>query len=373
MFLSILFWTATGIIIYTYLGYPALVCLLARFFPQPIHKDRIYPSITLVIAAYNEELVIGEKLENSLNLNYPPELLDIVVAADGSSDDTVEIARSFPGKRIKVFHKPERRGKAAAINRIMPNISSEIVVLTDANAMLEPESLSAIAGSFNDPAVGGVAGEKRVIGGGEGLYWRYESKLKQCDSAISSVMGAAGEILAIRRDLYQPPAADDIIEDFMISMKLVGARWRIVYEPKAVAAETASPTLKGDWQRRVRNAAGGFRSLRRLSVLLHPRMGRIAWQFFSHRVLRWAVAPFLLPLVFFINWSLIERPFYGVVFVGQLIFYATAVLGYLRGLRGVRSGIAHTIFYFCFTNLAAIAGFGRFLTKQQPVTWKKAR
>lgn len=370
---QIFFWLAVGLIIYTFLGYPILIGLLARYLYRPVNRLPIRPRVTLLVAAYNEATVIAQKIENSLALDYPPDLLDIVVVADGSDDETVEFATRYADQRVSVYHQPQRQGKAAAINRVMPLIQDEIVIFSDANCMLDPSALKAIVRNFADPAVGAVAGEKRVLGGGEGLYWRYESFLKRCDSAISSVMGAAGELFAIRREIFQPPEEDSLIEDFVISLRLVGAGWRVVYEPEAVAREAPSPSLAGEWQRRVRNAAGGFRAMRRLPNLLNPALGWVAWQYFSHRVLRWAVTPFLLPFVYLLNLLLVKLPGYQFLWLGQNAFYGLALLGYVLNRFGIQHVISQAAFYFCFSNAAAVIGFWRYLTNSQPVTWVKIR
>ena len=371
--IQILFWLAGGAIFYTFLGYPLLVGLAARWVHRPIHKAAITPTMTLLIPAYNEAAVIAHKIENSLALDYPPEQLEIIVVTDGSDDETAAIVKDHADRGVRLFHQPQRRGKIAAINRMMPLIDSEIVVFSDANAMIEPESLRALARNFDDPTVGGVAGEKRVLGGGEGLYWRYESYLKRCDSAISSVMGAAGELFAIRRRLFEPAPPDTLLDDFVISLRLVQAGWRVAYEPEAIVTEPPSPTLAGEWQRRSRNAAGGFQSMRRLPGLLNPARGWVAWQYISHRVLRWAVTPFLLPAIYALNLFLLGMPFYRLTLLAQTAFYAVALMGYALSQRGVQWGPFHTVFYFCFTNVVTLAGFWRYVTGTQPVTWAKAR
>ena len=373
IWLQVLFWLAVGTILYTFLGYPLVIGLLAHRIRRPVQKAAITPKVTLVIPAYNEAPVIASKIENSLALDYPSERLEIAVVTDGSDDETVDIVASYAEQGVRLYHESQRRGKMAAINRVMPLLNSEIVVFSDANAMIEPGSLKALVRNFADPAVGGVAGEKRVLDGGEGLYWRYESFLKRCDSALSSVMGAAGELFAIRRHLFEPPPANALIDDFVMSLRLVEAGWRVVYEPEAVATEESSPTLAGEWRRRSRVAAGGFQSIRWLPDLLNPTRGWAAWQYFSHRVLRWAATPFLLPAVYVLNLSLLRLPFYRFVFLAQTAFYAAALLGYGLARRGVRCGPLHAVFYFCFTNTIALVGFWRYITGTQPVTWAKAR
>jgi len=373
VWLQVIFWLAAAVIAYTFLGYPLLIGLLARRRPHPVRQAEITPPVTLLIPAYNEAAVVARKLEVSLGLDYPAHLLEIVVVTDGSTDETVDIVASYAPRGVCLYHQPERRGKAAAINRVMPLLSGDIVVFTDANTLIEPQALRALVRNFADPGVGGVNGEKRVLDGGEGLYWRYESFLKHCDSAVSSVMGAAGEFFAIRRELFQPPEEDSIIEDFVTSLRLVAAGWRVVYEAEAVAREEASPSLAGDWRRRTRIAAGGFQSIVRLRKLLSPAHGLVAWQYVSHRVLRWAVTPFLLPLVYAFNALLIGQRLYGVLFLAQTVFYVLALIGYGLTHRGIRGGPLHAAFYFCFANAAALAGFWRYVTRRQPVTWEKAR
>lgn len=369
--LKISFWLSVGTIIYTFLGYPLLISLVARWRGKPVAKRPITPTVTVVIPAYNEEAVIGSKIENSLALDYPRDRLQIMVVADGSDDQTTLIADRYP--EISVKYLPERRGKAAAINRVVPEIESEILVFTDANTIIQPGALRALVANFADPSVGGVAGEKRVSGGGEGLYWRYESYLKTQDSAVSSVMGAAGELFAVRRAAFQATEEDAIIEDFMLSLRMVAAGWRVVYEPGAVAEEPASPGLLDDWRRRTRIAAGGIQSICRLPELVDPRRGWVSWQYLSHRVLRWAVTPFLLPIAYSLNLAMRRQKVYGLLLAGQTLFYGLGIVGGGRAVRGRRGGLSGAVFYFCLANLAAIVGAGRYATGRQPVTWQKAR
>ena len=371
--ITVVMWFAVTIILYTFLGFPVLIGLFARWFPRPVRQQAITPTMTLLIPAYNEAAVIVEKLENSLAQDYPAAQLDIVVVTDGSNDTTMSIVQQYAHRGVRLFHQPERQGKIMAVNRVMPLMTSDIIVFSDANGILDKGTLKALARNFADPDVGAVAGEKQVSSGGEGLYWRYESFLKTCDSTISSVMGAAGELFAVRRELFTPPEPDSIIEDFVMSMRLVGDGWRVVYEPDAVSREDAAASLAADWQRRTRIAAGGFQSTARLGRLLNPRLGWISWQYISHRVLRWTVTPFLLPLVFALNILLVKRPFYAILVMSQTLFYGAGLLGYWQAKRGKQSGLLYTIFFFCFTNLAAIVGFARFITNRQPVTWKKVR
>jgi len=323
-----LFWFSVILIVYTFFGYALLIGLAARLFPRPHQQSAALPPVTLLIAAYNG---------------------------------------------VVTQYQPQRQGKVAAVNRVAPFLTDPIVIFTDANSMLAPASIRMLVRHFADPVVAAVAGEKQVRGGGEGLYWRYESFLKCCDSAVSSVMGAAGELFALRRSLFVAPEADSIIEDFVMSMRLVQAGWRVIYEPDAVAWEEPIPTLRGEWLRRTRIAAGGWQAMRRLRGLLAWPWNRITWQYVSHRVLRWAVTPLLLPLALATNLLLWSIPFYRLLSVAQIAFYLLALAGFARAKAGKRGGVAYTAFFFVFTNLAALAGLGRGVTNRQPVTWAKTR
>lgn len=365
------FWLAVAILLYTFAGYPIILAMLGKWRRNPVNKSPIYPTISLLIPAYNEEKIINQKIANSLELQYPEERLDIVIVADGSDDGTVAAAEG--SREVTVYFEPQRKGKAAAINRVAPLLSTDIVVFTDANSMLNPEALIELAANFADPRVGGVAGEKRVLGGGEGTYWRYESLLKQGDSNLSSVMGASGELFAIRREAFQLVEEDSIIEDFVLSMRLVGNGWRVIYEPKAIATELPAPSLQSDWQRRTRIAAGGVQSILRLPKLLDPRIGIVSWQYFSHRVLRWLVTPILLPVTFLLNALLWREQPYKFLFLSQLAFYSGSMLGFLRARSGRSMGILYAAFYFVFTNLAAMVGVWRYIRGKQSVIWKKVR
>ncbi|MFN2190326.1 MAG: glycosyltransferase family 2 protein [Candidatus Promineifilaceae bacterium] len=369
--LQILFWLSITIVSYTMFGYPLLSALAARLCQRPVRWKPIYPAVSVIIPAYNEDLVIEAKIKNTLELDYPADKLEIVVAADGSDDRTVKLASGYTG--VLVLHQIERRGKAAALNRAVPYAQGDIIVFTDANASLNKGALIAIAGSFADPQVGGVAGEKKVIGREEGLYWRYESSLKQSESTIGSVVGAAGEIFAFRKTAFIPMDEDAIIEDFLMSVRLVESGWRVVYAPDAVASEYAPQNLKQDWNRRVRIAAGGFQSIQRLAHMLNPRQGLFAWQFFSHRVLRWAVAPFMLPLALILNFFLSTKRSYKLLLIAQVLFYGIALIGLVRRDSRPKSTLVGAIYYFCLANLAAIVGFFRYITGQQQVPWKKVR
>jgi biofilm PGA synthesis N-glycosyltransferase PgaC len=376
--LQILFWLSALAVVYTYIGYPLLIALLARVIRRPVRSAPITPSVSLVIPAYNEANVIAHKLENSLALDYPPAELEIVVISDGSTDGTNQIVRRFAHQGVRLLFEPPRRGKIAALNRAVPLTRGDIIVFTDANAMLAPGALRYLVRNFADARVACVGGEKRVgenrstSARGESAYWRYESYLKRCDSAVGSAMGVAGELFAVRRERYTAVEQDSLIEDFVLSLRLVEAGWRVLFEPQAVAWEQSSPSLSAEWQRRTRIAAGGFQSIVRLTGMLNPLLGLPAFQYFSHRVLRW-LAPFFLIAAFAANVLLWSHPLYRWTLVAQVVFYLLALAGYALVRLGLYWRPLQMAFYFCFTNLAALIGFYRYVTRSQPVTWKKAR
>lgn len=377
--IEIALWVSIGVVFYAYAGYGAAIWLISRVVKRPVKRSDDLPMVTLLVAAFNEEDVIRTKIENSFALDYPKDKLEILIVADGSSDGTCDVVASYADRGVRLLFSPERRGKNHAVNRAVPTARGEIVVFSDANAYFEPDSIKMLVRNFGDPEVALVAGEKRVadgdgtVGAGEGLYWRYESWLKRLDSSVSSVMGAAGEIFAIRKHLYEPPAADAIIEDFMLSMGLVKDGWRVVYEPKAVAVEEASPNAAEEFKRKVRIVAGGWQAVVRLWPLCTPKHGLVAFQYVSHRVLRWVAVPFLLPIIVGLNLALLHQPLYQALLGLQAAFYTLAAVGWVLEKRGLTWKPAYLPFFFVFLNWAAACGAWRFWTKTQAVTWEKVR
>jgi len=338
-----------------------------------------FPSITLLIAAYNEESCLAKKIENSLSLAYPNDKKHIVVITDGSNDSSFEICQQFV--EVTALHQPERRGKMAAIDRAMETITTDIVVFSDANTDLNITSLTHIAEAFADPKVGMVAGEKRVTSANsesgianEGLYWKYESWLKKLDSDTTTVVGAAGELFAIRTSLHKPLPSDTILDDFMLSMEVIKAGYRIKYVPEAYAIESSSLNLAEEWKRKVRISAGGIQSTVRSFSIANPfKYGWISFSYLVHRIARWTIAPLALLI------SLISSM--GLVFVD--IDYAPisilSLLAVLFTLISIKKGVIFlpgplkTIIYFLFMNFSVIAGWFRYAKGSQTVLWEKAK
>lgn len=383
-FFTIIFWISFFIILYTYLLYFSLALILSRILRKTVIKRDsvpLYPEVTLVIAAYNEEQFIAEKIENTLALDYPVDQLKVLVVTDGSTDATPGEVKKFP--QVALFHEAERRGKIHAVDRIMKHITSPIVIFTDANTLLNKEAVKNIVRHYQDEQVGGVAGEKRVqsassdnaSGAGEGLYWKYESLLKQADSDLYTVVGAAGELFSIRTSLYESPPPDTIIEDFVLSMKIVSKGYRFIYEPQAFALEGPSASVEDEWKRKVRISAGGLQAIARLKGLLNPfRYGIVTFQYVSHRVFRWTIAPLALVFVFFANYLLIGTSvLYTITFLLQLAFYGLAAAGHLLRNKKIPLKGFFVPYYFMMMNLSVFSGLIRLIRGKQTVIWEKAK
>lgn len=385
---TLLFWTGAALVFYTYLGYGillrGLVFLREHLSPRtvPPQPDPL-PEVTLLIAAYNEEEVVEAKMANCHAQDYPADKLYIVWVTDGSNDRTVE--RLSAHADVRILHNAARRGKTAALNRAMEHIATPLVICTDANTMLNASAVSALVRCFADPAVGCAAGEKRVAcsegeqnaAATEGLYWRYESKLKEWDDRLCTAVGAAGELFAFRRALYEPQPADTLLDDFMISMRIAARGFRIAYCKEAYALESPSADMGEEGKRKVRIAAGGLQSVWRLRRLLWPwGHGMLTFQYISHRVLRWTLTPVVLaalpPLNIALLWS--AHPIlYGILLGLQLLFYAAALGGWRCERRGRTNRLLFIPYYFLFMNLNVFRGMAYLSRHRGLGTWEKAR
>ncbi|EAY26804.1 glycosyltransferase family 2 protein [Microscilla marina] len=387
-FLIILFWLGIALVVYTYVGYGVVIGVLVKLknalkpeAPLPPLTD--FPTVAFVIAAYNEEDYIRDKVANSLKLDYPADKLDIIFVTDGSSDQTPHILREYEAQGIRVLHEDARRGKIHAMHRAMGFVEADIAIFSDANTDLNPEALQEIVKHYQNPKVGAVAGEKRIKvlekdaanGAGEGIYWKYESWLKKMDSAFYSVVGAAGELFSVRTKLYEQVPANALLDDFMLSMRIAQKGYRVKYEPQAQAWETPSSSVKEEFKRKIRICAGGIQSILWLLPLLNIfKYGWLSFQYVSHRVLRWTLTPLSLLAVFTLNvWlALFQLPFYQVMLGLQVLFYLTALLGWWLQTKKIKLKALFVPYYFVVMNLSVFLGFFRFIKGQQSVAWEKA-
>lgn len=388
----IIFWVSLFLIFYSYIGYGILVWILVKlrswFRPRGGREaatasgDADWPAVALVVAAYNEEDFIEEKLRNTFALDYPKDKLELVFITDGSNDNTPGIIGRYPS--ILLLHQQERRGKVAAMNRAIQHVRSPLVIFCDANTLLNTACIKELVKHYADPAVGGVAGEKKILqqgrdaaaAAGEGLYWKYESFLKKLDSDLFTTVGAAGELFSVRKSLFEKAPEGTIIEDFVQSLKLVINGYVVRYEPNAYAAEAPSASIKDEMKRKVRICAGAFQAMILLKPLFNIFRHPVAsFQFISHRILRWTVCPVALLLLLIANILIVWMgggPFYQVVLILQGLFYSMGITGWVYASRNIRIKAVYIPFYFLFMNLSVFIGFNRFIRNKQTVLWEKA-
>jgi len=385
-----LFWVSIFGVFYTFFGYGIVLFVLVKLRialkgkrPLPDNGGN-WPTLTLIVSAYNEEACMEEKIANTLSLEYPADKITYVFVTDGSTDSTPSIIARYP--QIKLMHRPERKGKIAAVDRAMHEVTTEVVIFTDANTMLNKKALMNIARHYHDPQVGAVSGEKRVsieevadATAGEGFYWKYESKLKTWDSELYSVVGAAGELFSVRTSLFVPVPPDTVLDDFMISMLIAEKGYRIIYDADAYATESGSENIAEELKRKIRIAAGGIQSILRLKKAINPAHNFVlAFQYISHRVLRWTVTPFFMVLALGINAYLALSHFafagvYSTLFGLQVLFYGAALLGWALERKQIRIKALFIPYYFCMMNYAVAAGIRRYFLKQQSAVWEKSK
>ncbi len=389
--LKILFWLCLLLVFYTYLGYGILLCLLVAAKrclsgrkPRPeLPPDEELPEVTLMICAYNEEDIVSMKMENTRQLNYPEGKLKVLWVTDGSTDSTNERLKAY--RDVQVVFSPERGGKTAALNHGIRHVGTPLVVMTDANTLLNADCIRQVVRSFLNPKVGCVAGEKRVmarrkgeaVAEGEGLYWKYESTLKRLDSELYSAMGAAGELCAIRTPLYRQMPHNTLLDDFVLSMLIVDDGYLIDYNPEAYAMEYGSASMQEESKRKRRIAAGGLQSTWRLRRMLNPfRRPLVAFQLLSHRVLRWTVTPFALVALVPLNVLLVLLGggwLYTVLLLMQALFYAAAFAGWMMERTGRKNKLLYVPYYFLFMNLNVFKGIAYLQTHHKGGTWEKAK
>ena len=388
-----IFWWSVNLILYTYLGYPALLRLLARIRPARMSQRPAaepLPTVTLLIAAHNEEKIIAEKLKNSLALDYPPDCLQILVAADGSDDRTVEIVQSFAEQGVELSYSPPRRGKTAAINRALPKVRGEILVFSDANNFYRPDTVHQLVIGFSDEHIGAVSGAKTIaagdgnLGEAEGLYWKYESAIKEDESRLSTCTGVAGEVLAMRAKLYEPIPSQIINDDFYIAMRLIKRNYRIAYAPQARSIERVSASPQEEAIRRTRIIAGRYQAMLQAGDLLPWGNPLVVWQVVSHKFLR-PLVPLAMIGAWFANLLAVVRPprrgrsalqrlappWNWVFLALQAAFYALALSGGRRERKGKLGKVLYMPYFLLNSNLAALRGLFSFMQKRQSTNWQR--
>jgi cellulose synthase/poly-beta-1,6-N-acetylglucosamine synthase-like glycosyltransferase len=387
-YISIIFWIALFLVFYSFAGYGIVMYMLVRLKRWLASRKaadatqlKQLPEVTLIVPAYNERACIAQKLHNSLQLNYPARKLHLMFLTEGSTDGTTELLSEY--SQIQVIGGAERKGKIEAINQAMKQVNTPVVVFTDANTLLNRDALLTIVQHYNNPKVGAVSGEKRILtaqaaeaaGAGEGLYWRYESLLKRLDAELNTLVGAAGELFSIRTELFEPVEKDTLLDDFMISMRIAERGYKVVYEPDAYAMETPSFSIGEEMKRKVRICTGGFQAIVRLKHLLNPfKYGLLTFQYLSHRVFRWTVAPLCIPMVFLFNLLLAPSgKVYEAILILQCLFYLLALIGYLFEKSRLRIKALFVPFYFSFMTYTVFLGFIKYITGTQTGIWEKVK
>jgi len=377
MILAVAWWVLAVLVAYTYVGYPALLGILARIRPKPLPRAEIQPTVSLIIAAHNEELCIRDKLENSLALAYPRDRLEILVASDASTDRTNEIVAEFAERGVRLNAIPERRGKSYAQNQTVEMATGEVLVFSDANSMYEPDAVAKLVRNLADDSVGYVSGELRyrkprsAIGAGEGLYWRYETWIKRKESETGNIINGNGAIYAVpRRYFVQVP--DHTGADLWLPLTQIRRGLRTVHEAEAIAYEETSLTAADEYGRKHRSTVRVLHVLTEHAGVLNPfRYGLTSLKLLSHRYLRYVV-PYLIAALLVVNAFLLSSAFFRVTMALQLAFYAAALVGAWLQSRGKRVILFYVPYYFCVVNLAAVQGALRFLRGERVRVWEKA-
>jgi cellulose synthase/poly-beta-1,6-N-acetylglucosamine synthase-like glycosyltransferase len=374
-----LFWLFAAVPFYVYLGYPFILFFLSGRRKASSIVDLRLPSVSLIISAYNENKLIQSKLENALTLDYPKDLLEILVISDCSDDGTDEIVRRFPDAHIQLVRQAKRLGKSAGLNLGVPKTFGQILVFSDANALYHPVAVRRLVRHFSDPKVGYVVGNSRYLEDpgsqaveAEGCYWKVETWLKKCESRFHSVVGADGAIYAIRRELYTPLRPTDI-NDFLNPLQIVDMGFVGVFEPTAISFERAAGSFEREFRRKTRIVSRSLGALVRVPGVLNPFKNFRHWfMLMSHKILRW-FAPFYMIVLLAVSIMLWEVPTYELIAILQLSFYSFALAGWLSRGKLATLKVFYFPYYFCLVNLASLVGIFRYLRGDLPATWKPAR
>lgn len=375
--MDVLFWLSAFLVLYPYLGYPLVLLVLGWFQGKTVGRGEDWPSVTLLIAAYNEAQVIGEKLENSLALDYPRGKLEIVVASE-SSDRTNEIVEGYRARGVKLYAFSQRRGKAALLYSTVPLAQGEIVVFSDANALYDSDAVKKLVRNFADPRLGCVSGQLTYVNtstgaaASEALYWRYERGIKRLESRLFSLLGANGSIFALRKQLYAP-LSEYRGDDFELPVRVLQQGYGAILEPEARSREQGSASVGAEIRRRVRIVTWFLPSTwMLLGESWRARQYRLVFQLVSHRLLRW-VAPFFL-LLLLASSTAAAGSFYRLAFWLQVVFYAAAAAGWALDARGVTPPtLVRLPYYFCALHAGVLVGFGRGFSAPAVGAWEKVR
>jgi len=382
----ILTWLFIGLCLYVYVGYPLVLWVMAKIYARVVNKSLIAPTITLLIPTFNEEDVIRRKLENSISLDYPKELLEILVVDDASDDATSSIVKEFEDRGVTLIQKPERSGKMSSVEIGFEHARGEVVILSDASPSYEKDSLKLLLQPFHDPKVGVVVGtlavwdSQNAVAKPAGLYWKYEAAIRRMESKIGSTVGVHGNMYAIRRQLFTKLHAGTINDEWSITMRVIQQGYRVVYEPDAVSYDDVSKEMKDEFRRRVRINAGRYQAFFSSQKLWPWNRPLVVFEIISHKLFRLLLPIFMVGALFFNGLTVLYSSapaFMWFVLMGQIVFYCLSLWGYLaEKANGPKSAkmarFSNLAYYLTSSNIAALCGFVRYLRRRQSVLWEKA-
>lgn len=386
------FWGCIAAILYSYFLYP-LVLMSCSALVQlwrdnryiwrgkstrsvSSQTDEALPAVTVVIAAYNEQSCIAERVDNILQQNYPADKLTLLVGSDGSKDRTAEILAAIDDPRLTAYLFTENRGKVSVLNELMSKVSTDITILTDANTVFEADTIRHLVRHFSDPRVGAVCGELQLVdaqsgNNRDGVYWRYERLLKFHESRLDALLGANGANYAIRQSLYRPLPTNTVVDDYQIAMDIARQGFVLKYDPEAIATEDSAPTINDEMGRRIRIGLGNYQACFQMRWMFSPRNGARLFSYISHKVMRWFVPHFML-LALLSNLFLLHSTGYTVIFIMQVLFYTLALYGYHCHAKGRQLSVPLSlIVFFVSMNYALGIGFIRYFSTNIQGNWQR--
>lgn len=376
-----IFWLSALFLFYTYIGYPLLMFVWAKFRPNPIKSDSIEPTVTVVISAFNEQDRIVARIENLLDQDYPADKLNIIVVSDGSTDQTIENLEQFRSEledsdRLTIIPLEENVGKSIAVSRGVSEASGEFIVFTDVRQRFSPNAIRSLIEPFADPTIGATTGELMLEASGTdnelegvGLYWKYEKAIRDCESIVDSMVGATGAIYAIRKSLYEPLPEGIILDDVLTPMRIAQQGYRVCMVRDAIAYDTLSGSSSEEFSRKVRTLAGNFQLMQAAPWINNPFKNRLFFQWLSHKVFR-LFSPYAMILLL-ISSFLIGHSFYSFIGLLQLIVYIAAIAGMIAMAQGKKVKLVGTASSFLMLNITAVVGLYSILTGQTAGLWKK--
>jgi len=377
MIFKIIFWVAVALVFHSYVVYPAIMVVLGRLLPRyrPPGEQAFEPSVAVIVAAFNEQRHIEDRIRNILGQDYEPQQLKIYAGSDGSTDATVELATAFESPQVRVFPFQERRGKSSVLNDLVAAANEEIVIFTDANTEFSRNAIRELVKPFSDPDVGAVSGILKLrdpVAGDnrDSSYWRVENLLKLGESAAGGILGANGAIYAIRRELYQPLQPDTIVDDFTVVMNVSAQGYRTIFWPEAVASEDVPELIEDEFRRRVRIGVGNFQAFFRHPEYFFKASWLRRFTYTSHKILRW-FTPHLLFIALLASSIVSSEPLYGVLLALQLAVYSLLGIALLLKPKVPMPRLLSAPLFIFALNVAFVVAFLRYVSGNVSGQWKR--